>query len=144
MLSSKKAKIRVPNRLGLSGQSFESLWGILKDAIDKIYKGQVIELSFEMLYRTVYTMVLRRKAGELYNNLERYLGSKLDDIEQWRVKDLKGFELLQEILAIWEAQCHYFKLISDIMIYLDKVYCKYERKMETYDLGLDLFKKTCS
>lgn len=141
MLSSKKAKIRVPNRLGLSGQSFESLWGILKDAIDKIYKGQVSELSFEMLYRTVYTMVLRRKAGELYNNLERYLGSKLDDIEQWRVKDLKGFELLQEILAVWEAQCHYFKLISDIMIYLDKVYCKYERKMETYDLGLDLFKK---
>lgn len=141
MLSSKKAKIRVPNRLGLPGQNFESLWSILRDAIDHIYADEVGELSFELLYRTVYTLVLRRKASELYINLEKHLGTKLDNIKEHELKDIRGYELLQSILTVWEAQCHCFKLISDIMIYLDKVYCKYERKMETYDLGLNLFKK---
>ncbi|GAV51031.1 hypothetical protein ZYGR_0AD02140 [Zygosaccharomyces rouxii] len=141
MISSKKAKIRVPNRLGLPGQNFESLWGILKDAIDHIYADQVSELSFELLYRTVYTLVLRRKALDLYSHLESYLGDKLDELKQNNLKDVEGFELLQKLFEIWKSQCRCFKLISDVMIYLDKVYCKYERKMETYDMGLESFKK---
>ncbi|GAV55826.1 hypothetical protein ZYGR_0AY02190 [Zygosaccharomyces rouxii] len=141
MISSKKAKIRVPNRLSLPGQNFDSLWGILKDAIDHIYADQVGELSFELLYRTVYTLVLRRKAFELYGHLESYLGDKLDELEQNNLKDVEGFELLHKLFKIWESQCRCFKLISDVMIYMDKVYCKYERKMETYDMGLESFKK---
>lgn len=140
MISSKKAKIRVPNRLSLPGQNFETLWDILKDAIDHIYADQVGELSFELLYRTVYTLVLRRKASELYGHLKSYLGDKLDELGQKSLKGVKGFELLQKLFEIWKSQCHYFKLISDVMIYMDKVYCKYERKMETYDMGLESFK----
>lgn len=141
MISSKKPKIRVPNTLGIPSQNFESLWGILKDAIDRIYADQVSELSFELLYRTVYTLVLRRKAGELYGNLENYLGDKLDELEQNNLNDVEGFELLQKLFEVWQGQCRCFKLISDVMIYLDKVYCKYERKMETYDMGLESFKR---
>lgn len=141
MISSKKSKIRVPNKLSLPAQNFESLWGILKDAIDQIYADQVSELSFELLYRTVYTLVLRRKSSELYDHLEKYLGSKLDELEQNKLRSVEGFELLKRLFEIWESQCRCFKLISDIMIYMDKVYCKYERKLETYDMGLESFKK---
>lgn len=140
MLNSKKANIRVPNRLGFPDQSFEELWAALQDAIDCIYENNVSGLSFEKLYRTIYTIVLRKKSSDLYNKLGDYLAKKLDKLKKEQFHEVQGFELLTKVMQVWESQCNCFKLISDVMIYMDKVYCKPERKLETYDLGLEIFK----
>lgn len=142
MLMSKRVKIRVPNRLGYSGQSFDDLWPTLQDAIDHIYEGNVEVLSFEKLYRTVYSIVIMKKGRQLYTELGSFLTYKLQTLRERTIKDgSRGFELLQTLIAIWDSQCSIFKLISDMMIYLDKVYCKPERTLEVYDLCLSLFKK---
>lgn len=140
MLNSKKSNIRVPNRLGFPDRSFEDLWAALQDAIDCIYENKVSDLSFEKLYRTIYTIVLRKKSSDLYNKLGIYLAEKLDALKREQFHDIQGFELLAKVMQVWDSQCNCFKLISDLMIYMDKVYCKPERKLETYDLGLEIFK----
>lgn len=142
MLLSKRAKIRVPNRLGFSKQNFGDLWSTLQNAIDRIYEERVNELSFEKIYRTVYTLVLMQKGPELYLHIESYLKKKLDSLKDDQFQEgIQGFELLKRLIAVWNSQCTCFKLLGDLMIYLDKVYCKSERKTEIYDLGLNIFKE---
>ena len=46
MITNNKTRISVPEKLGLSGQSFEQSWEIVKHAIDHIYIDDMADLSF--------------------------------------------------------------------------------------------------
>lgn len=46
-----------------------SIWTLLKNAIQEIQKKNNSGLSFEELYRNAYTMVLHKHGEKLYNGL---------------------------------------------------------------------------
>lgn len=139
-MSSRRTKIRVPNRLGYSEETSDGLLKTLGDAVDLICIGDTQTLSFEHHYRIVYTLVLRGKAPEIYECLETHIATALDSrVEAYVGKELDIYNL-KDWLTDCERQCRNFKLLSDVMIYMDKVYCKPEKKLETYDLALRLFR----
>lgn len=141
-MATKRTKIRIPNRLGNFEESAESLLGSLGQAIDEICYDDYTKLSFEYLYRLVYTLTLRKKGPEVFEVVELHLGKILDKRRDGlKCFDGKGYELLHALCVGWQEECLHFKLLSDIMIYMDKVYCKQEMKPETYDFAIQLFKK---
>ncbi|CAI4039270.1 hypothetical protein SMKI_07G2500 [Saccharomyces mikatae IFO 1815] len=141
MITNKKIKIDVPEKLGLSEKSFEQSWEIIKHAIDHIYGDDTAELSFEQVYRTVYTIVLNRKGLVLYNKLKTYIIQKLSLLRETICKNsARDYEMLETMVRLWETQCNCFKIIGDLMMYMDKVYCKPNRCLEVYDMCLDLFR----
>lgn len=141
MITNKKIKINVPEKLGLSEQSFEESWEIVKYAIERIYGDDIADLSFEQVYRTIYTVVLNRKGSILYNKLKTYLIQKLSFLRETTIKDnAHDYEFLETMARLWERQCHCFKIMGDLMMYMDKVYCKPNRCLEVYDMCLDLFR----
>ena len=62
---------------GLTNQEtveFEPLWKVLEVALREIHSKNASQLSFEVLYRTSYKLVLKKKGEDLYN--------KVSDLEQ--------------------------------------------------------------
>lgn len=141
MITNKKIKISVPEKLGLSEESFEESWETVKYAVDHIYSDDMADLSFEQVYKNIYTIVLNKKGPILYNRLKDYLIQKLALLRETIVKDnTHDYEFLGTMARLWEVQCHCFKITGDLMMYMDKVYCKPNRCMEVYDMCLDLFR----
>ncbi|CUS22894.1 LAQU0S07e02542g1_1 [Lachancea quebecensis] len=137
-----KIKIRSPEGPGDGhSQAFEPSWAILDSAIDSIYDGQVNTLSFELLYHTVYSMVLRKQGSELYSRLRKAIEEKLSKARNTIVSPDPKL-LVSDFLRVWEKQCDCLRLVSDFTMYLDRVYCKENRVPFVYDLGLELFRDT--
>ncbi|QLQ80469.1 hypothetical protein HG537_0D04690 [Torulaspora globosa] len=141
-MATKRTKIRIPNRLGNFEESSESLLSSLGLAIDEICSDHYSKLSFEYLYRVVYTLTLRKKGPEVFEIVELHIGKILDRRkDELKYYEGKGYELLDSLRVEWEKQRLHFKLLGDVMIYMDKVYCKQEMKPETFDFTMRLFKK---
>ncbi|CCD27445.1 cullin CUL3 NDAI_0K02540 [Naumovozyma dairenensis CBS 421] len=140
-----RPKIRIPQRtLGQPNFNFNELWEKITYAIDKIYERDTHDLSFEVLYQSVYIIVLNRKSKDLYDKLTEYITLKIKSsfqCEEWSASsDNDGSVFLSFISNLWTEQCRCFKLVSDIMLYLDKIYCKPNRILSVYDQCLELFK----
>lgn len=146
MLASKRTKIRIPERIGVSRQEFEESWAVVRDAIDHIYDNDVSGLSFEKIYHTVYIQVIRGKADKMYSNINSYMSEKVVNLFNSRFLAVKiesrddAIGFLRSISETWTYQCNCFKMLTDLMMYLDKVYPKANRKQVIYDLCLELFK----
>ena len=57
----------------------ESIWQLLKNAIQEIQKKNNSGLSFEELYRNAYTMVLHKHGERLYSGLREVVTLHLDN-----------------------------------------------------------------
>ncbi|SCW00983.1 LAFE_0D02454g1_1 [Lachancea fermentati] len=135
-----KIKIRSPSSFGAGGfENFEESWKKLESAIELIYEGKASKLSFEELYGTVYRTVLRKNSSELYDRVKSAIHLRLCDIRENELKISKG-AYLSKLYEVWQDQCDCLRMISDVMMYLDKVYCKESRKPFVYDMGLELFR----
>ncbi|CEP61771.1 cullin CUL3 LALA0_S04e00276g [Lachancea lanzarotensis] len=135
-----KIQIRSPGGLGdKRAPSFGDSWEVLKNAMWMIYDGRVSELSFEVLFNVVYTLTLRKQGAELYEKIGRFFEEKLHELK------ISAFEtsstnVLSTLLQVWDKHCESLRLISDITMYLDKVYCKENRRQLIYDMGLEKFR----
>lgn len=56
----------------------ESIWALLKNAIQEIQKKNNSGLSFEELYRNAYTMVLHKHGERLYTGLKEVVTHHLE------------------------------------------------------------------
>lgn len=56
----------------------ESIWALLKSAIQEIQKKNNSGLSFEELYRNAYTMVLHKHGERLYTGLKEVVTNHLE------------------------------------------------------------------
>jgi cullin 3 len=56
----------------------ETIWTLLKSAIQEIQKKNNSGLSFEELYRNAYTMVLHKHGERLYNGLREVVTNHLE------------------------------------------------------------------
>ena len=146
MLTSKRIKIRILERPNYTNLNFEESWSIIREAVDKVYEKRTREISFEETYRIVYSLANNSKAEELYKRLQQYLTEKLKSLRVSRFEDseddLDDWQFVNGVAKFWEEQLNCFKLIGDLMVYIDKVYCKYARIPEIMDVGLLIFRDT--
>ena len=146
MLTSKKIRIRIQERSNYTNLNFDESWSIIKKAVDKVYEKRTREISFEETYRIVYSLANNSKAEELYKKLQQYLTEKLKSLRVSRFEDSQSdrddWQFVDEVAKFWEEQLNCFKLIGDLMVYIDKVYCKYARIPEIMDVGLLIFRDT--
>ncbi|VVC96701.1 unnamed protein product [Leptidea sinapis] len=94
----------------------ESIWSLLKNAIQEIQKKNNSGLSFEELYRNAYTMVREDVLHSLHN----------------------GF--LQTLNNAWTDHQTSMVMIRDILMYMDRVYVQQNDVDNVYNLGLIIFR----
>lgn len=152
---SRRSKIRPPRRplaVGLgsdmndSAVDFDKSWAVLSHAITQIQNKNVSNLSYEQLYRKAYALVLRKFGSRLYDNVSQIvLQHLLEKREQLlsATSDLAMLDrddFLKRALNVWDDHLKAMKYISDVLMYLNRVYVKENKKMLVYDLGIQLFK----
>lgn len=110
-------------------------------AIQQILNKNASQFSFEELYRTAYKLVLHRLGGKLYDNSKKEIRKFL---EQHVAADLVMNDMssvvIKRVNAYWEDFCICLKLVSDVLMYLDRVYATEERVPLIYDVGITLFR----
>lgn len=162
---SRRSKIRPPrkslvgsvggNANGESGSDgavdFEKSWSVLSNAIVQIQRKNVSSLSYEQLYRKAYLLVLRKFGAKLYDSVTQLIAqhllerrSKVLDIftatSSSSVGDSINEDFMKAVLLEWDEHLQSMKFISDVLMYLNRVYVKENKKLLIYDLGIQLFK----
>ncbi|CCK70086.1 cullin CUL3 KNAG_0D03390 [Huiozyma naganishii CBS 8797] len=152
MALSKRIKITVPQVLANSNGKFSDSWLVLKEGLDKIYTDCIEDVSYQDLYKLVYSLVINENGELLYKHLKEYLVERLTSsmvetlMPEIPPNQEEGLEQTWTFLIkfdqFFEREAKRFKLVADVMIYFDKVYCNAQRIPEVFDLGLNAFRDT--
>lgn len=111
---------------------FDKSWELLSMAVGEIHQKNASRLSFEELYRTAYTLVLRKFGKRLYdavinevnNHLEQQVVPTLVPLinnVQSNIPTGNPVELLKTTKKCWDDHCLCMRMISDILMYLVSV-----------------------
>lgn len=79
----------------------ESIWNLLRNAIQEIQKKNNSGLSFEELYRNAYTMVLHKHGERLYTGLKEVVTSHLEKQVHFAISNRKMQHNLTECLSFF-------------------------------------------
>ncbi|EFQ96841.1 Cullin-3 [Nannizzia gypsea CBS 118893] len=161
-----RAKVRVPRR-GMTGKSenddFASVWGILASSIREIHTKNSSQLSFEELYRNAYKLVLRKQAMDLYekvadlekdwlyNEVRKQVAAlitpalltitdSIDATEHANERKAAGERLLTKLKEVWEDHQLCMGMITDVLMYMDRVVMQELRNQSIYDTSMFLFR----
>lgn len=149
---SRRSKIRPPRKL-LVGQAddvdFDKTWTVLAGAIDQIQQKNVSNLSYEQLYRKAYLLVLRKHGARLYDSVSKTVAKHLLNRRQQLVQDYadnrlnasQNEDFMRAVLVEWDGHLQAMKFVSDVLMYLNRVYVKEAKRLLVYDLGIQLFKE---
>lgn len=85
-----------------------SIWDLLKNAIQEIQRKNNSGLSFEELYRNAYTMVLHKHGEKLYTGLREVVTEHL-------INKVCHFYELQLKSLMWKNSVQSFKLCLNVM-----------------------------
>lgn len=124
---------------GLSEDQATAIWQMLRKAIEEIQNGNASKLRFEELYRNSYTLVLHKHGDMLYAGVTKSVTSKLEGIAA-AVRNAGPDSLLETIVSQWDLHKLTMGMIRDILMYMDKTYCKQQKKRPVYDMGVLLFR----
>lgn len=126
---------------------FNSSWDVLAGAIVQIQNKNVSNLSYEQLYRKAYTLVLHKFGTRLYDNVKELIKSHLltkrTELLMVLANNADGTNrerFLKSTLNEWNEHLQAMKFISDVLMYLNRVYVREQNKLLIYDLGIQLFK----
>ncbi|KAM5466636.1 hypothetical protein MauCBS54593_005893 [Microsporum audouinii] len=161
-----RAKVRVPRR-GMTGRNenddFASIWSILASSIREIHTKNSSLLSFEELYRSAYKLVLRKQAMDLYDsvaNLEKdwlynevrgqvaslitpallTITDSADTIEHANERKAAGERLLIKLKEVWEDHQLCMGMITDVLMYMDRVVMQELRQQSIFDTSMCFFR----
>lgn len=118
----------------------ETIWTLLKEAIQEIQRKNNSGLSFEELYRNAYNMVLNKHGERLYHGLKEVVQDHLEHKVRKEVLDSLNNEFLQVLNNAWTEHQTSMTMIRDILMYMDRVYVSQNRIDNVYNLGLNLFR----
>ncbi|GEQ71041.1 hypothetical protein JCM33374_g4722 [Metschnikowia sp. JCM 33374] len=149
---SRRSKIRPPRKLNTAAEpgskahfDYEASWHTIASAIGHIQNQNVSSLSYEQLYRIAYTVVLQKHGSRLYDDVSVLIGHHLQKRRTRVLEILESSltntheEFLKAMADEWAAHLQSMKFISDVLMYLNRVYVKECRKLLIYDLGVILF-----
>ena len=100
----------------------ETKSNIIKHSIDMIFKKNSVNLPFEELYNSAFTLVLQNKGDMLYSNLENQLIEFIGT--QTGVVTCSTDALIRQISDLWKHYTTSLIMIRDILMYMDRVYAE--------------------
>lgn len=124
---------------------FDKSWQSLSDALKQIQHKNASVLSFEELYRKSYNLVLRKYGKQLYESVKDLVSLHLLSIKDSLMlkpssTDEQKIEYLKAVANSWDDHLLSMRMISDVLMYLDRVYSKENRLPLIYDVGINLFR----
>ncbi|KAJ3092656.1 hypothetical protein HK102_004647 [Quaeritorhiza haematococci] len=143
-------KIKPAARRMTNEQQVNEIWERLSTAIREIYRKNASVLSFEELYRNAYNMVLFKAGARLYNGVREVVSDHLRSVASDVASSFPqgtsegtmsgGPEFLKKLDNVWNEHTTCMNMISDILMYMDRVYVKTAQVPVVYELGMDLFR----
>ncbi|XP_059478079.1 cullin-3 [Neocloeon triangulifer] len=118
----------------------DTIWSLLKNAIQEIQKKNNSGLSFEELYRNAYTMVLHKRGERLYTGLKEVVTSHLENKVRQDVLQALNNNFLSTLNMAWNDHQTSMVMIRDILMYMDRVYVQQNDVDNVYNLGLSIFR----
>ncbi|KAI8886688.1 Cullin-domain-containing protein [Backusella circina FSU 941] len=149
-----KKKIKPVKRMTGSGQAreYEQGFELLSNAITVIFRKQARELSYELLFRTAYTLTMDFYGERLYHDVERVIGEHLEQVTEATVVPAfmnssidvgttadAGAGFLKTVERVWDDFTTGLDLIQQVFYYLNQRLPKYNLP-GIYDMGLNLFR----
>ncbi|KAF7283447.1 cullin 3 [Rhynchophorus ferrugineus] len=140
-LAKKEGKMRIRAfPMTMDEKYVESIWALLKNAIQEIQKKNNSGLSFEELYRNAYTMVLHKHGERLYTGLKEVVTHHLEfKVREDVLKSLHN-NFLMTLNQAWNDHQTSMVMIRDILMYMDRVYVQQNDVDNVYNLGLIIFR----
>ncbi|KAG5889020.1 hypothetical protein JTB14_033949 [Gonioctena quinquepunctata] len=140
-LTKKEGKMRIRAfPMTMDEKYVESIWALLKNAIQEIQKKNNSGLSFEELYRNAYTMVLHKHGERLYTGLKEVVTNHLElKVREDVLKSLHN-NFLMTLNQAWNDHQTSMVMIRDILMYMDRVYVQQNDVDNVYNLGLIIFR----
>ncbi|XP_063228534.1 cullin-3 [Bacillus rossius redtenbacheri] len=140
-LPKKEGKMRIRAfPMTMDEKYVESIWALLKTAIQEIQKKNNSGLSFEELYRNAYTMVLHKHGERLYSGLKEVVMNHLEHKVREDVLNALHNNFLQTLNQAWNDHQTSMVMIRDILMYMDRVYVQQNDVDNVYNLGLIIFR----
>ncbi|KAL9588748.1 MAG: hypothetical protein Q9203_002452 [Teloschistes exilis] len=158
-----RGKIRPPRRsLHDFGEvDFEREWKSLSNSLLEIHTKNASQLSFEELYRNAYKLVLRKQGQSLYEKVKDFEEEWLANEVRPRIIDglpssllaayngtqltvnekrLAGEKLLRALKAAWEDHNLCMNMTTDVLMYMERVYCSDNRKPSIFNASMGQFR----
>lgn len=122
----------------------ESILSGLRCAIQQIHDQNASTLSFEELYRNAYNLVLHKHGDKLYDGIESEVTGYLRK-QGKKLADTNDNVLLKTLVDIYSSFKTTMKMITDILMYMDRTFVVQTKRAPVYELGLKIFLKevTC-
>ncbi|KAK4691283.1 cullin 3, partial [Lecanoromycetidae sp. Uapishka_2] len=159
-------KIRPPRRGVGNAEAvdFEANWQSLAESLRKIHTKEASQLSFEALYRNAYKLVLKKKGETLYYKVKEFEEEWLAGEVQPRILEVlspslifaatsgqtittdnekvaAGDKLLGALKEAWEDHNLCMNMTTDVLMYMDRVYCKDFRKPSIFAASMSQFRE---
>ena len=121
----------------------ETTFQQLSSAVDCVYQARASVWSQEELYRSVESLVLHKKAEELYAKLcaqcEQHIAAALAPLLTQLQLDHAAF--LASLASIWQSHCTQMLTLRSVFLYLDRTYVIHQQSgsRSLWDMGLQLF-----
>lgn len=115
-------------------------WEELSKAIDEIYNQNASQLAFEEVYRRGYNLVMKKHGDLLFEGLTENLRRHLK-VSSAILSSTSSEFLLEATSKEWNAHKVAFGMISAVLMYMDRSYCKNSKKPVVMDLALQLFRE---
>ncbi|OAX78410.1 hypothetical protein ACJ72_07284 [Emergomyces africanus] len=146
-----------------SSADFDTSWAVLASSLREIHTKNSSNLSFEELYRNAYKLVLIKKGPDLYDRvgeLERdWLqndvltkvtaivapslaldGDTVDTLDQVNERRIAGERFLLRLREVWEDHQLCMGMITDVLMYMDKVILQDKLRPSIYVTAMCLFR----
>ena len=149
---------------------FDTSWASLALSLEEIHTRNASKLSFEQLYRNAYRLVLKKKGDALYQKVKSFERDWLTEhIFPGILKDINlpvlvdnsangsgtgtgtrpsatevriaGERLLEALKRAWEDHITCMNMITDILMYMDRVYCTDNKKPSIYAAAMVQFRE---
>ncbi|KAI9840725.1 MAG: Cullin-3 [Sclerophora amabilis] len=141
---------------------FDTMWLSLAASLREIHTRNASKLSFEELYRNAYKLVLKKKGEVLYERVKEFERSWLKDEICTKIrgtvsghvrtilggagsttaneKRIAGEKFLRELKQAWEDHNLSMNMTTDVLMYMDRVYCADNRRPSIFTASMGLFR----
>ncbi|KAB8345989.1 hypothetical protein FH972_023041 [Carpinus fangiana] len=161
-----KTKIRPP-RKGLTSSSadvdFEETWANVASCLQQMHTKNASHLSFEVIYRWAYKIVLKKMGGTFYDRFQAFERKWLDETVRPNLETLlspaftstthstevpatvnerriAGETFLRGLTDAFADHQQVMNMTTDVFMYLDRVFCSDEHRASIYTTAMLLFR----
>ena len=114
------------------------VWATLQHALIKVFKHETAKLSFAVLIRNVYNLVVDKHGAMVYAGVYAALTSHFTKQREILSK-CSNVDFLPTMSSIWEDSLGVFKVVGDIFSYVDRTYVVQQRQKPIVARGLTAF-----